>query len=200
MNIDLAEIWEKIKKIDIKDIKNLKNKKELLAFFGIIFFIIAVVIFGQFLIRQRVTAEQERDMLKRQYERIMAGETDKNKLKEAISQTENTVAIKNAGIETITQREIAEFLPVFQKATGITWSANPSYATKNISKNSLCEGITVTIKNYSISYSNIKTLMNYINNSERKITIDSINISKDKITGKMTGNLNLTFYMKKQDL
>ena len=40
----------------------------------------------------------------------------------------------------------------------------------------------------------------YVNNYDKVITIDTLSFSKEKITGKITGKLNLKFYFKKQEI
>lgn len=188
-----------LKNIDFDKIKSFLKRKETLIAIAIIIFIIGIIITGNILLNNYSEAVKERDLAEYSYNAIIHSDTNVNSLLEKI----NMAGIENDEIlnslSELSQRDIAEALLVIQKDTGVYWE-NKSFSMKNEIKGAPgLKGISVVISNFTATYDGIKGFMEYIENYDRKVTIDALSFARDNQTGKMKGNMTLTFYMKNNE-
>lgn len=187
-----------LKDIDVKKIIGFLKRKETIIAIFVIIFIIGIFIVGNLLIEDYLVAIDERDFSKSKYERIMSLDTDTESLKKKIEEANNESEEILNTLSELDRKQVAEFLIKIQKETGITWDdGNRKFTVKNSIKDAEeLRGILVTISKFYGSYEDIKNFFDYIKQYERKVTIDSLNFSKDQLTGKMTGSMSLMFYMR----
>lgn len=190
-----------LKDIDVKKIINFLKRKETIIAIFVIIFIIGIFLVGNLLIEDYMSAVSERDFSKSKYERIMSSDTDTESLKKKIEEANNESEEILNTLSELDRKQVAEFLIKIQKETGITWDdANRKFNVKNNIKDAeSLKGILVTVSKFYGSYEDIKNFLDYIKQYERKVTIDSLNFSKDQLTGKMTGSMSLMFYMRNDE-
>ena len=187
-----------LKDIDFNKIKAfLKRKETIIAIFVLIF--VGVIIFvGNVLIEDYAEAVDKRDIAKSSYERITRSDTN-------VESLENRIEYANAENEELLgklveldRKQVADLLSVIKQETGLTWDdQNRSFLVKSEIKDAPgIKAISVSISNFEGTYEEIKNFLEYIKNYEREVSVDTFTFSRDPLTGRMTGNMTLMFYMK----
>lgn len=188
-----------LKNIDFNKIKAVFKRKETLIGIGIAVFIVGIVIVGNILFGSYKEATDKRDVIKTRYERILAGDTDAVSLQQKIDVANSETESSLVRISEITPKEVGDLLIQIQKDTGVSWAdtGRTINVKEDIKEAPDLKAVIVTVSKFSATYSEIKGFIDYIDNFYREVSIDVLNFSKDKLTGNMTGNMTLTFYMKK---
>lgn len=197
MKIDLSNI-------DFEKIKAFLKRRETIIAIIVIIFIIAIIVIGNFLIEDYREADRNRDLLKVSYEKVISADTNVDSLNSKIDEV-NLENEKLLGrLSYITQKDVVEVLSKIQQDTGVSWDddqkdflqdTNAKDKKKDKTKDDFgLKFYTVTIKKFYATYEEAKALLTYIENMDREVTIDSFSFSKDKLTGRMIGNMRLTFY------
>jgi len=195
MKIDFS----KLKDIDLKDInlKDLKNRKELLVLLGIVIFVVSIVLIGNGLFNENQKVQKELSRLQGNYEDILKKDNSIESLNSKIYEANNKILAHESAIAPILETEVIDMLEEIQKATGVYWEKKNRtlYEAEEVDD---VEGIVkfkVNISSFSTSYEQFKTLINYIKNLDRKVSVDSLELTKDTQTGKYKGKMVLNFYM-----
>lgn len=186
-----------LKNIDLNKIKAfLKRRETIIAIVVLIFFIVVVVV-GNVLFNDYLEAVDKKELAKLSYERIISSDTDVSSLKEKIESTEVENKKLQEKLVELDRKQVAEILLDIQKETGITWSdTNRSFLVKSEIKDAPgIKAIYVSISKFDGTYESVKSFLEYIKNYEREVSVDSLSFSKDSLTGRMTGNMTLMFYM-----
>lgn len=184
-----------LKDIDFNKVKAFLKKKETIITFFVIIFTICILYVANMLISDYKAELARQKIAVSSYEKIINSDTSLESLQNKIDEVNKSNEEALESISEIGQKEVAEFLIKIQEETRITW-VNKTFSIKNsINGAPKLKAITVTIPSFSGTYNGVKDFFSYIENYERKVTIDSINFSRDKLTGKMTGSMTLTFYM-----
>ena len=186
-----------LKNIDFNKIKSFFRKKETIIAIFVLIFIVGIVLVGNSLIGNYIEAIGKRDIAKKKYEAIINSDTSVESLNKKISDAEEENKQLEERISDISQREIAELLLKIEKESGLTWVNKTISASKPVKEVDGLKAVPVTISGFSCSYSQLKDFFDYINDFERKVTIDTLSFGKDKTTGKIKdGSMTITFYMK----
>lgn len=192
--ISLKDI--KIPKISIKGLKN--NKLFFICIFIVIFFIVICII-GANLINQRNIAKKENLSSENKYNSLIMAPS-----KEVM---QNEIAIMEAEImdyeEKITPVEPSEFSQIlkdFKASAPIKWDElNMDYALVKTREKELedYDVYKVNIKQFTGTMKNIEEFLEYVNNYEKIIRIESLKFNKNQATGNLNGQTSLSFYFKK---
>ncbi len=185
-----------LKNIDFNKIKSFFRRKETIITILIIAFVLGIILVGNSLISDYVVATEKRDSMKRKYEAIINSDTSVESLNKKIENAEEENKEVEAQISEMNQREIAEILLKMEKDTGLTWSGKTIAASKTVKDAEGLRSTSVSISGVTCTYDQLKNFLDYIDNFERLVTIDTLSFSKDRTTGKVKdGNMTITFYM-----
>lgn len=190
--ISLKDI--KFEKIDLK---NIKNKKEIIIGVLILAYIIIIFILGSNLLKTRSEVKEQYEIKQQKYEALGNALTEEN-LKKQIDQIiieKEKLADKIEGIKSI--NEFTEIFNEFEVNAPITWESE-KIAIKSETKESLEYDIfSIDILSFTGTFEQIEDFLRYVDNYNKIVRIESLDFRRSSITGKLIGDIKITFYFKK---
>lgn len=198
MNKDFLSKPISLKDIDFNSLKKLKNKKEILIGILIFVYIVVILLIGKSLLNERAEMKSEYESKEIQY----------NALKSSISEAEIKANIlkledeKDALADVVTAITPADFNGVFdefKKGVQISWDKTKEEVTlrSDVSDYPDYDIYIVSIKDFSGTFEQIKDFLEYVESYPRIVRIDTIEFKQNQITGKLNGQIRISFYFKK---
>lgn len=198
MNKSILAKEIKLPKITIDDIKKLKdNKFVLICIFAVIFLIIICII-GTNLFNEQADAKLENKVALSRYE-TLKNAMPKKDMEAAIVKYKEEIAINKERVKTINSIEFDDVIKDFKENSPIKWNDNDATSSFGQTSRELSDysKIIVSVKNFSASISKIKEFLEYVDNYEKIVRVDTITFSKNRVTGALEGKLVLSFYFEK---
>ena len=200
MNKDFLSKPISLKDINLKniDFRKIKNKKEIIIGILILVYIIVILIIGSFLLNERSEAKDDFSAKESRYNSLMRAPSEE-KLQEQIEELEVEKSKLDSMIKEVTPAEFNEIFSEMKSEIGITWSAeSEEVALRPDTKNYPDYDIyVVNIKSFSGTFEQIEEFLEYVDNCDKIVRVDSIGFKENQITGKLVGQLKMSFYFKK---
>lgn len=190
--ISLKDI--KFEKIDFKSIK---NKKEIIIGILILLYIIVIFVLGNNLLKTRSEVKAEYEIKEQKYEALQKSrsEDELKKQIEEITLEKEKLAGKISGIKSI--NEFLEIFNDFKKNAPITWEKENISIRPQTKEFSNYDIYSITIDSFSGTFGQVEEFLEYVNNYNKIIRVESLNFKRSAITGKQIGDIRLAFYFKK---
>ena len=185
-----------------KDIKlpkfELKNKKMVFICIFIIVFFIGILMVGSALLKDRENAKLEYQIAQRKY---MSLQTipEEEKLKEEINKVIEEKEIYEKLVEAVNSKEFSDILNDFKSKMPISWDTSSEDVSLKTDNKDFPEYdiYLVKIKSFSGTLSQIEEFLTYVANYDKVVRVDSLKFNQNKVTGKLDGQVTLSFYFKK---
>ena len=187
------------KDIDFNKIKSFFKRKETIIAIFVLIFVVGIILVGNSLIGDYIAATEKRDNAKKKYAAIINSDTSVESLNKKIGDTEEETKKLEEKISEMSQREIAEILLKIEKESGLTWVSKTFSASKAVKDVNGLKAISVNISGFACTYNQLKDFLDYMDNFEREVTVDTLSFTKDRTTGRIKdGSMTITFYMKSE--
>ncbi len=185
-----------LKNINLKNLKNIKNKKEILIVILMLVYIVIVFLTGNALINTRGKAKSEYQTKLAEYNSLV-NSLSEDKIKEKINELELEQENLAKKIEEVDNTKLREILTDFKKGAFITWEDEEIMLRSETKEFEDYDIYVVNIKSFSGSLEQIESFLEYVDNYSRIVRVDTITFRQNQITGKLSGQLKLSFYFKK---
>lgn len=191
-----------LKDIDLKKInfKNIKNKKEIVIGILVLIFVIAVLVIGSVLLNKRADAKSEYEKKESRYNSLqnaLSEESIRNNISKLEMEKEGLADI----VTSITPAQFNDVFNEFKKGVAIYWDksdGNEEISLKTDNKDYPEYDIySVNIKTFSGTLSEIKDFLEYVDGYSKIVRVDTITFKQNQITGRLSGQVRLSFYFKK---
>ena len=187
------------KDIDFNKIKSFFKRKETIIAIFVLIFMVGIILVGNSLIGDYIAATEKRDNAKKKYDAIINSDTSVESLNKKIGDTEEETKKLEEKISEMSQREIAEILLKIEKESGLTGVSKTFSASKAVKDVNGLKAISVNISGFACTYNQLKDFLDYMDNFEREVTVDTLSFTKDRTTGRIKdGSMTITFYMKSE--
>lgn len=191
-SISLKDI--KFSKIDLK---KLKNKKEIIIGILILVYIICIILVGNHLLKMREEAKSEYEIKEIKYNSLQ-NSLSEEKLREQILEMENEKEkLSNKVITVENNIELDKIFSDFKVNAPIIWD-NQTVRPREMKDFKDYDIYTVDIDAFSGTLDQVEAFLEYVDNYDKIVRIDTLSFSKNKITGKLGGKAKLTFYFRKE--
>lgn len=192
------------KKISLKDIKDIKidlkkikNKKEIIISILILIYIICIILIGNHLLKQRELVKDEYDLKEAKYNALQNSISEEEFRKKILELENEKQELANKILPVESNMEVEKIFADFKAKAPITWG-EPTVEFREIVGLEKYNIYSVDIESFSGTLKEVKDFLEYVDNYDRIVRIDSINFNKNKITGKIGGRVRLTFYFTKE--
>ena len=192
--ISLKDI--KMPKISIKGLKN--NKLIFICIFIVVFFIVIAII-GSNLLNERDIAKKEKVTAESKYNTLMVSPS-KEVMQNEIIKTELEILEYEKKLTAVQPSEFSQILKEFRKMAPIKWDEiNADYALVKSREKELesYDIYRVNIKQFTGKLKDIEAFLEYVDNYEKVVRIESLKFNKNQATGNLIGQISLSFYFKK---
>ncbi len=198
VNKDFLKKISSLKDINLKDVnlKKLKSKKEILIVILIVAYIAIIFLTGNALINTRAKAKSEYQAKLAKYNSLV-NSLSEDKIKEKISELELEREKLAEKLEEVDNTKFREILTDFKKGTSITWEDEEIMLRPETKEFEKYDIYVVNIKSFSGSLEQIESFLEHVDNYSRIVRVDTITFKQNQITGKLSGQLKLSFYFKK---
>ena len=198
VNKDFFKKQISLKDINLKNInlKNIKNKKEILIGILIVVYIVIVALTGNALINTRGKAQREYQLKLAEYNSLVNSQSE-DKIKEKLSELEIEKEKFSKRIEAVDNTKLREILADFKSGAFITWEDEEIMLRTETKEFEDYDIYVVNIKSFSGSLEQIESFLEYVDNYSRIVRVDTMTFRQNQITGKLSGQLKLSFYFKK---
>jgi len=195
--ISLKDI--KIEKIDLK---NIKNKKEIVIGILVLAYVIGIFIFGNNLLKERAEVKSQYEIKEQKYEALLSASSEEE-IKKQIEEMElekEKLAVKIDGIRS--SNEFTEIINDFRENAPIKWDLDKQNISVRLDTKEFedYDIYTVNISSFSGTFSQVEEFLEYVNNYNKIVRIDSLGFRKNAITGTLGGDLRMSFYFKKSSM
>lgn len=197
MNKDFLTKPISFKDIDLKKL-NLKNNKQIVIGILILVYIIVIVCIGNVLISNRAEVKAEHETKETKYNSLKAASSEdeiREKIKELEAEAET---LSNEMVEINSSAERTKIFKDFRSGSPIKWEEDSEKITQKSETKEMAgyEIYTVNVGNFSGTYSQIEDFLKYVENYEKVVRIDTLAFKSNSVTGKLSGQLRLSFYFK----
>ena len=192
--ISLKDI--KMPKISIKGLKN--NKLIFICIFIVVFFIVIAII-GSNLLNERDIAKKEKVTAESKYNTLMVSPS-KEVMQNEIINMELEILEYEKKLTAVQPSEFSQILKEFRKMAPIKWDEiNADYALVKSREKELesYDIYRVNIKQFTGKLKDIEAFLEYVDNYEKVVRIESLKFNKNQATGNLIGQISLSFYFKK---
>ena len=183
-----------------KKTKKFVNKKEVIV--GILVFVYVIVIccIGTKLLGERADAKAEYERKEQKYNSLQRAKNE-TEMKEMIEEIENEKLILSGRIEGIeNNNKFTEIFNEFKSGAPISWSEEKISLREGTKEVADYDVYSVTIDPFTGSFEQVEQFLEYVENYDKIVRIDTLSIRKNSITGKMGGQVKLSFYFKKMSV
>lgn len=192
--ISLKDI--KMPKISIKGLKN--NKLIFICIFIVVFFIVIAII-GSNLLNERDIAKKEKVTAESKYNTLMVAPS-KEVMQNEIINMELEILEYEKKLTAVQPSEFSQILKEFRKMAPIKWDEiNADYSLVKTREKELesYDIYRVNIKQFTGKLKDIEAFLEYVDNYEKVVRIESLKFNKNQATGNLIGQISLSFYFKK---
>lgn len=198
MNKDFFPKQISLKDINLKDfdIKKIKNKKEIVITILVIIYIIVICVIGSSLLDARAEAKSQYELKESKYISLQ-NSLSEEEIKKQIEEIEEEKEIINSRIAQMDSNEFSKIFEDFKSGAPITWEKEEidlRMETKGFEDYDI---YVVNIGVFSGSFEQVEEFLEYVVNYDKIVRVDTLSIKKNPTTGKMAGQLKLSFYFKK---
>lgn len=184
---------EDIKKLDIRKIK---NKKEIVIGILILAYIITIFCIGNSLLKSRQEVKAQYDIKEQRYNSLQNAPSEEE-LKEQIQELSLEKERLSDIVQEVDNNEFRDILSEFKRGAPISWEEEEVSLKPETKEFANYDIYIVNIKDFSITFDQLEEFLTYVENYNKVVRIDTLGIKKSEITGKMTGQLKLSFYFRK---
>lgn len=195
------------KKISLKDIdfkkinlKNIKNKKEIVIGILVVIFLIVIFVIGNVLLNKRADAKSEYERKESKYNSLQSALSEE-RIRSNISKLEMEMEELADIVTEITPAQFNDVFSEFKSGVAISWDksdGNEEISLKTDNRDYPEYDIySVNIKTFSGTLNEIKDFLEYVDNYPRIVRVDTITFKQNQITGRLSGQIRLSFYFKK---
>jgi len=190
--ISLKDI--KFEKIDLK---NIKNKKEILIGILILIYIIFIFVFGNNLLKTRAEVKMQYEIKEQKYEALQRALSEEE-IKKQIEEIELEKEKLAGKVESIkSPNEFTEVFRTFKANAPISWNKEDINVRPNTKEFSDYDVYSVSISSFSGTFEQIQDFLEYVDNYEKMIRVETLSFRRNQITGKLGGEIRLSLYFKK---
>lgn len=198
VNKDFLKKISSLKNINLKNVnlKKLKSKKEILIVILIVAYIAIIFLTGNALINTRAKAKSEYQAKLAKYNSLV-NSLSEDKIKEKINELELEREKLAEKLEEVDNTKFREILTDFKKGASIIWEDEEIMLRPETKEFEKYDIYVVNIKSFSGSLEQIESFLEHVDNYSRIVRVDVITFKQNQITGKLSGQLKLSFYFKK---
>ena len=201
MNKDFLKKPISLKDLNLKDmnlakIKDIKNKKEILVCILIIAYIVIIFLTGNALINTRGNAQSEYQVKLTRYNSLVNSPSE-DAIKERLNELEVEREELSKVVEAVDNIALRSILSDFKKGAQITWEDEEIMLRSETKDFEDYDIYVVNIKSCSGTLEQLEGFLEYVNNYDKIVRVDTITFRQNQITGKLSGQLKLSFYFNK---